>query len=327
MFLNKRRMPVELLYYKALSSRCLLSSKEEYAMKRLRKGYEGECLYDQIFEGIGHENIYIIRDVYLRIDKSDTQYDSIIITENRLIVNEIKNYTGDYKYERGSWFKNNKQLSDDAFAQLRRAVGKLMRLRNDSGINIKVEGALIFPNDDFRLTSEVDRIWEETVVRSHLRNYLRQFQSEHIGNKAKRIVNIIRNYIVENNYFDEIADISKLRRGLYCGECGNFNLIKGRFQFVCEECGTIESYDTHLLRAMNDHKYLFYKQPMTQRSFAYLINDEINKSTIYRAFQKHCQINKHGNYTTYTLKYSSLEEALDINRKKQRYKDKLMKTT
>src|SRR5690625_4985648 len=100
MFLNKRKMSVELLHYEALSSRSVLSSKERYTMKRLKKGYEGECLYDQIFEEIGHDNIYIIRDVYLKIDKSDTQYDSIIITENRIVVNEIKNYTGDYRYER-----------------------------------------------------------------------------------------------------------------------------------------------------------------------------------------------------------------------------------
>ena len=138
------------------------------------------------------------------------------------------------------------------------------------------------------------------------------------------IANTIRNSVVDNTYFEDTADINQLRRGLYCGECGSFNLIKRRFQFFCTECETIESHYSHLLRAMHDYKYLFYNQPMTQRMFTYLINDEINKSTIYRAFQKHCHINKKGNYTTYTLKYKSLEEALEINRKTQRYKDKLV---
>lgn len=324
MYLNKRKMPIELLYYNALSLRRDLSSQERYKKEKLKRGYEGECQYDHILDEIGHENIYVIRDVYLRIGNTDTQYDTIIISENRIVVNEIKNYTGDYRYENNRWFRNNKPMNDNAFAQLDRAKGKLMNLVDDANLHVKVEAALIFTSDDLRLTSEDQRIWQETIVRNHLRNYLRQFYNEHLGNKAKSITNIIRNSIVDNSYFEETADINQLRRGLYCGECSSFNLIKKRFQFVCAECKTVEGLDSHLLRAMHDYKYLFYNQPMTHQSLTYLINNEINRSTVYRAFQKHCNINKKGNYTTYTLKYQSLEEALEINRKTQRYKDKLV---
>ena len=324
MYLNKRRMPIELLYYNALSFRKELSRQEKYEKEKIWRGYEGECQYDQIFDEVGHDNIYVIRDVYLKIGNTDTQYDTIIISENKVVINEIKNYTGDYRYDNNRWFRNNKPINDNAFAQLDRAKGKLMNLMDDAELHIKVEAALIFTSDDFRLSSEDQRIWQEIIVRNHLRKYLRQFYNERLGNKAKSIANLIRNSVVENSYFEEKADINQLRRGLYCGECGSFNLIKRRFQFACKECETIESLDSHLLRAMHDHKYLFYNQPMTQSSLTYLINDEINRSTIYRAFQKHCLINKKGNYTTYTLKYQDLEEALERHRKTQRYKDKLV---
>ena len=325
MFLNKRSMPLELLYYNSLSFRKDLSNQEKHEKEMIKKGYEGECQYDQILDEVGHENIYVIRDVYLKIGNTDTQYDTIIISENRVVINEIKNYTEDYRYESNRWFRNNKPINDNAFAQLDRAKGKLMNLMDDADLHVKVEAALIFTSDDFRLTSEDQRIWQETIVRNNLRKYLRQFYNERLENKAKSIANTIRNSVVDNTYFEKTADIDQLRRGLYCGECGNFNLIKKRFQFICAECETIESHDSHLLRAMHDYKYLFYNQPMTQRIFTYLINDEVNKSTIYRFFQKHCHINKKGNYTTYTLKYHNLEEALKINRKTQRYKDRLVK--
>lgn len=323
MFLNKRGMPIELLYYNALSSRKDFNRQEQYEKEKLQKGYEGECKYDQILDEVGHDNIYIIRDVYLKTGNTHTQYDTIIISENRVVINEIKNFTGDYHFENNRWYRNNRAVNDNAFAQLDRAKGKLMNLMDASEINVKVEAALIFPSDDVRVISEDQRIWQHTIVRNHLRKYLRQFHNERVGNKAKNIANIIRNVIVDNTYFSETADINQLQRGLYCSECGSFNLIKKRFQYACQECGTIESLDSHLLRAMYDHKYLFYNQPMTQRSLTYLINDEINRSTIYRAFQKYCYISKKGNYTNYTLKYPDLEEALAMHRKVQRYRDKL----
>lgn len=90
MFINNREMPVELLYYNALSARTELTANEKYQMALMKKGYEGECLYDKIFDEIGHGNVYIFRDVYLKIGSTTTQYDSIVITDNRVTVNEIK---------------------------------------------------------------------------------------------------------------------------------------------------------------------------------------------------------------------------------------------
>lgn len=126
MYLNKRRMPIELLYYNALSFRKELSRQEKYEKEKIWRGYEGECQYDQIFDEVGHDNIYVIRDVYLKIGNTDTQYDTIIISENKVVINEIKNYTGDYRYDNNRWFRNKKPINDNAFAQLDRAKGKLM---------------------------------------------------------------------------------------------------------------------------------------------------------------------------------------------------------
>lgn len=316
-------MSPKLLYYKALEARTKLSNNEKWQLHILQRGFEGECLYDKIFDQIGHENVYIFRDVYLKIESSITQYDSIVISNNRVVVNEIKNFAGDYRYENNNWSKGNKQLPDNAFIQLNRAMSKLKQLSNNSSVNFKVDGDVIFPNDDFRLTSEDHNIWNETVLRNELRTYLRKFKNEHLSDKAKNIAILIRDAIEDNPYFTEKADITKLQRGLYCGECGNFNLIKGRFQLTCGKCGTVESNETHLIRAMSDHKYLFYNQPMSRQSLSHLIDNQLHEITIYRALQKHCYVNQKGNRTTYTLKHYNSETALRETRKIQRYKDKI----
>lgn len=325
MFLNKRLMSSEFLYYKALEKRTELNFKEKRNLYNIEKGFDGECLYDKIFDEIGHESVYVLRGLYLKAGKSITQFDSIVISMDRVVVNEIKNYSGDYLYENNAWYRNGKQLKDNAHIQLSRAKGKIIQLRDEAGLHFNVEGAVIFTGDDFRLTTESDHIWSETVMLNQLRNYFREFKDDRIGDKAKSIVRHIKNAIAENPYFEEEVDISRLQRGLYCGACGSFELIKGRFQYTCASCGSIESNETHLLRTMSDHKFLFYNHPMTKRSILELIAYTFHENTVYRALQKHCYINKNGPCTSYMLKDYSFKTAIAKTRGLQRYKDKIIK--
>lgn len=324
MFLNYREKPFALFYYAAISARRELTKNEKFQMDNLIKGFEGECLYDEIFNTIGHENLYILRDLYLNINKSVTQYDSIIVINNRIVVNEVKNLSGDYRYEGNSWYKNKRQMENDPFIQLNRAKNKLISLRQKNFLDFEVSGNIIFPNDDFRFVSDNENLESQAVIRSEMKNYFRNFKQEETGNNAKKIVQLIKSTIVENNNLPEPVDITQLKRGLYCRNCISYNLLKGKFQFKCSECGSIESYETHLLRAMFDYKYLFPNQRMTRQSLLHLINYEINKSTVFYALKKHCDILKQGNNTSYTLKYSDLDKELLKIKNLQRYKDKII---
>lgn len=323
MFLNKRLMSPEFLYYKALGKRTNLNFDEKRNLYHIEKGFEGECQYDKIFDEIGHESVYVLRDLYLKAGKSITQFDSIIISADRVAVNEIKNYSGDYHYENNGWYRNGRQLKDNAHNQLSRAKGKIIQLRDESNMHFKVDGAVIFMGDDFRLTTKSDHIWSETVMRNQLRDYLRQFKNERIGDAAKNIVHVIKDATAVNPYFEKAGDITRMQRGLYCGECGSFELIKGRFQFTCTSCGTIESNETHLLHTMSDHKYLFFNQPITKQSILHLIDHQISADSVYRFLKKHCYSHLKGKKTTYTFKYYDWEEPIAEIRSNQRYKDKI----
>lgn len=326
MFLNKRMPAKKLLYYTALAARRELDALEMYNLRTIKKGYEGECLYDKVFDEIGHENIYIIRDVYLKIGGSVTQYDSIVITENRLVMNEIKNLSGDYRFDNNKWMKDSVELTDNVYAQLSRGKGKLLKLRNENQLNIEIEGKMIFLNDDFRLTSENDYIWDETVLLNQMRSYFRKFREEYVGNKANNIVRIIKNQIVEDPYFKESADIFHLHRGLYCGQCGSFALTKGRFQLSCNNCGSIESSETHVFRAMHDYQILFPNQPMTRTNLLYFIDHQISRTAVYGVMMKHCNAIKGEKKMIYQLKSKDADEVLMHIKKTQRYKDKIIST-
>ena len=297
--------------------------QESAKFENVKKGYEGEILYDQLFDSIGHGNILIYRDLFLSIDGSVTQYDTLIISDSGIISNEIKNFSGSVTVRDGSWYRGNFSIPNDAFSQLNRAVGKLMELRNASRSDFKVSGKLIFPNDNFTFHSDDQSNWNKITLRSGLRDYFRQFNQSGIaaGNKAQYISRLISSSIVENPYFKPEVDKTRLKFGLYCGRCGSFNLSKKRFHLTCNKCGSTECNETHLLRAMNDYKFLFYNQPMTRNSLLEFIDYEMHFKTVSRALLKHCYTNNKGTRTTYTFKYFDFEEAVNKSDAYMRYKD------
>lgn len=322
MFLNSRKIPVELLHYRALQKRRHLNAAEDRQLKIYRSGYEGECLYDKIFDEIGHSNLYIFRDVYLAAGNSGAQYDSVVIAGDAVVVNEIKNYRGEYYYKNGRFSKNNEVIPDNPFSQVDRAVGKLYRICRNYNVTVEITGKVIFPNDDFRLYSEDNSIWKNVVIRMDLKKYFREFKESCNTEKADKLVSLIRAHTTENPYFNGSLGAGQIRTGIYCGECGSFNLEKGRFQLTCAECGTIESNETHLLRAMSDHKFLFYNQPMTKRSLLRLIDHQLHGRTVLRSLQRHCDVIKKGRQTSYEFRYYDVNAALKETKKVQRYKDK-----
>ena len=72
----------------------MLTDKEERSLPFYEKGYLGECLYDKIFEEVGHSNLYLFRDTWLEINSSIVQLDSLIISDGEMIINEIFNFSG-----------------------------------------------------------------------------------------------------------------------------------------------------------------------------------------------------------------------------------------
>lgn len=323
MFLNTRGKSHDLLFYETLKRRCELTSVEKSWFKTFQKGFEGECLYDEIFEDVGHDDVLVYRDLYLKLGKSVTQYDALVINDDGIIVNEIKNYTGEYKVEGGDWFRNGQRISEEPLAQLNRAVGKLIGLRNSVNGNFGISGKLIFVSDDFYLQTDDNSLWGKIVVRMNLRRYLREFRGGKISNKSQFIVRLLSENIVENPYIDNNVDEERLRKGIYCGQCGSFNLIKSRFHLVCSSCESKEVNETHLLRAMSDYQFLFYGKPMTRTAFMNFIGYSLTSRVVYRILLKHCYVNKKGNQTAYIFKYQNFEDAMGKPELFIKYKDHL----
>ena len=323
MILFERFVGLELAYYRALKRRVSLSRKDAKNLAAQEKGYAGECTYDRIFDEVGHDSVYVFRDIYLGIEGRAAQYDSLIVSDDGIVVNEIKNYSGNYRYEKGTWYIGKSPVSDDALSQLRRAIGKLVKLRYQVQGKFDISGKIVFPNIEFRLQSSDDDLWENVVLRSGLRSYLGQFKNMYAGRVAEDIAELIRNHIVPNTYFDKCAEFSAVRKGLYCSECGGFELENRYLYMTCQDCSKTEKKETHVLRAISDYKALFLNDKLTKQRFMEFIDYKVSERTVFRIFNKYCNQITKGKWTYYEFRYRDFDEAYQNHELLNRYKDKV----
>lgn len=321
MILFGRTIGAELAYYRALAGRGRLSGEDAKHLSVQEKGYAGECEYDRVFDETGHGSVFVFRDIYLRIEGNVAQYDCLIVSDDEIVVNEIKNYSGLYRYDRGKWYIRDSQVSEDALAQLRRAVGKLVKLRYQVRGQFDITGKIVFPNIEFRLQTNDEELLENVVLRSGLRNYLLQFKNLYAGRVAEEIAELIRGYIVPNPYFDKCADFDALRKGLYCGSCGGFELENRKYHLVCESCGSKETKETHIIRAISDYKALFLDEKLTNKRFMRFIGQSVSEKTVFRMLNKYCNQHLNGAATHYTFKYRDFDDACKNGNRLWRYKD------
>ena len=326
MIVTERFPGEELAYYRALKRRKALAAKEEKNLAVLEKGYGGEYEYDRMFDETGHGSVFVFRDIYLRIGGSVAQYDCLIVSDDGIVVNEIKNYSGLYRYDRGKWYIRGSQVSEDALAQLRRAVGKLVKLRYQVRGQFDITGKIVFPNIEFRLQTNDEELLENVVLRSGLRNYLLQFKNLYAGRATEEIAELIRAHIVLNPYFDKCADFDALRKGLYCGSCCGFELENRKYHLVCESCGSKETKETHIIRAISDYKALFLDEKLTKKRFLDFIDYKVSPRTVLRMLNKYCERTWNGAFTYYDFKYQNFEDAYVNSNRLWRYKDYNLKS-
>lgn len=322
MLLSERKISEELAFYRALNNRSRLSKKEAKQLSILERGYIGECTYDEVFDEIGHGSVFVLRDIYLQVEGGVAQYDALIISDSGIVVNEVKNFSGDYRYEEGKWYYGQHQIPDDAIAQLKRAVGKLLRVKYNMNLNFEVTGKIVFPHVEFRLNSNNGELWDLVVMRAGLRKYLKEFRYEHISARAEKIAEAIAQLIVVNPYFNKCADFDTVRKGLYCGVCGGFELMKSHFYMECKNCRSKEKKETHLIRAMSDFKSLFLKDKMTKKRFMEFIDYKVSSRTALRILDKYCDCVANGAHTYYIFKYHDFDEVYKKYEVSYRYKDK-----
>ena len=287
MFATDRRKSAGHAHLEILGKRAALDGKEKRNLERYRSGYEGEMEYDRVLDEVGHESMYVFRDIWLGIGDSKVQLDALIVADNLLIVNEIKNYSGNYSYENGVWKVRNQQISEDPVSQISTAANKLLRLRYESGLQFEVQKEIVFVNPYMIFDPTDYKNGDLFVMRNRLKQYFRNFHNNTFGRSAKVLAEEVARRIISPPHPAPSADISRLKLGINCYKCQSFDVSKKRFWYECRQCGYTEPFERIVVRSAIEFSVLFPAEKVTCRAIHEFLGKSVNYQTIQRRLSRY----------------------------------------
>ena len=147
---KSRTESAELLILRSLNTRMNLSDKDKQHYFNLKKGYEGEVIFDSLTEKLQCECL-ILNDLLLKLNNTTFQIDTLIIFSETIYFFEVKNYEGDYYYESDRLYKKPKSEIINPLNQLSRSESLLRQLLHNLGFNIPIDASVVFINPEFTL--------------------------------------------------------------------------------------------------------------------------------------------------------------------------------
>lgn len=145
MLYKSRTKSKELIILEYLDKRMFLPDQEKSYFLNLKKGFEGEVMFDLLTENLQSECL-VLNDLLLKNNKTTFQIDTLIIFSNKVYLYEVKNLEGDYYYESDKILKFPKIEITNPLYQLRRCETLLKQLIISLGYNLPIEGIVVFIN-------------------------------------------------------------------------------------------------------------------------------------------------------------------------------------
>ncbi|WP_342342353.1 nuclease-related domain-containing protein [Neobacillus novalis] len=180
--------------------------------------------------------------------------DSLIILQQTIYMNEVKNFEGDYYYEKQLLYSANGFERKDPLLQLKRSSSLLRQLLQNLGLYMPIEARVVYVNPEFTLyqASRNEPIIFPTQVNRYLKN-INTTPSKLNGKHEKLANKLISLDIIEPPYprlppyrYD------KLRKGMTCELCSSFSIFVSINNCVCGDCGHVESVESAVVRTVRE---------------------------------------------------------------------------
>ena len=267
MIFKHRTEPSELVILKLLNNRMQLSKTHLQNYASLKKGFEGELLYDSKMEKLECDCL-VLNDLLLKINNQTLQIDSLVIMNHVVYLLEIKNYTDDYLYKSEKLFQKDQSDITNPLIQLHRSESLLSQLFCKLNFRIPIQSFVLFINPLFTLYQAplgLPFIFPNQINRfvERLNSHPSKLQEQHykLGNSLLSL------HITENSYHRcPPFHYKQLRKGILCTDCLSFTLtISGR-ECICTSCGNKELVESAILRNVKEFKLLLPHEKITTSS-------------------------------------------------------------
>ncbi|MDY0406177.1 nuclease-related domain-containing protein [Virgibacillus sp. 179-BFC.A HS] len=223
---KSRTKPSDLEILELLASRMNLDANIQQHYFNLKKGYEGEQLFDSLTANL-HSHYIVLNDLLLEANHTTFQIDTFIIAKQKNYIFEVKNYEDDYIYEQDKLYKKPQMEVLNPLHQLGRSESLLRQLLHSLGFNSPIEASVVFINPNFYLyQAPLDKPFIfPTQVRSHI-GKLNAVSSELTSRHYKLAQQLVKLHKPVNS-FNQIPeyDYAQLRKGIRCSQCRSFSVF------------------------------------------------------------------------------------------------------
>ena len=291
MIFKQREESAELLSLRILNTRMRLTDKEKQHYFNLKKGYEGEVLFDSMVDML-LSNCYILNDLLLKLNNTLFQIDKLIILPEANYFYEIKNNEGDFYYElRGLYLKNGSEVNNP-LNQLNRSESLLRQLLQNLKFNSPIHGSVVFVNPEFTLYQaplNLPFIFP-TQIHSLVRKLI--MTTSKLNREHTFLAEKLRSLHIERSPYQTLPsyDFEQLQKGISCRACSSLATVIVGSRCVCKACGENESIETAVIRNVKEFQFLFPDRKITTNMIHEWCKIVESKKRIRTFLNKHFQI-------------------------------------
>jgi len=291
MIYKSRSESAELLILDALNKRMSLTENDKQHYLVLRKGYDGEVLFDSMTEKLECECL-ILNDLLLRINHTVFQIDALIITSDTVHIFEVKNFEGDYYYEEDKLYLTNKKEVTNPLSQLSRCETLLRQLLLHLGYHSPINGKVIFINPEFSLFQAP--LGKSLILPTQVKRFLNRVNNtpSKLNGKHKLLAEKLKSLHLTESPYQQLPSYSydAVRRGIICDKCNSFSVSVSGRSCICHECGYEENLSLAILRSVKEYKLLFPDRKVTTNEIYLWCNEVIPKQRVRRFLEKNFKI-------------------------------------
>lgn len=302
---SKPRKSLELQILSFLNARMDLSSRDQKNLYNLERGYEGELKFSRLLGSKDPSECLRLYDLQLEINQTEFQIDNLLIYQDTVYMNEIKNYEGDFLAKDDKWYvmPSEKEIRSPIL-QLQRSEFLLQQLLQQMGFHLKIVSRLVFVHSGFTLYQAPYN--QPIIFPTQLARY-----TNHLNHTQTRLTDMHRKLakqLVQSNISSSRHmrlpnyNYEDLKKGIVCNNCSGFMFAKSMSILCCESCMHEERIDFAVMRTVSEFHILFPNMKINSSTIYEWCNVIDSKSKIRRILMKNMQLVKRGKYSYYIFK-------------------------